>query len=358
MPVQRDSVQLEERKFELDAEIRRRDMAIKEAEAKRTGLSAAQATVAGAAIALVSGVAGALITAWSSQSIEIGKSLTSLQIEELKAKGNLDLERSKQLATESLERKKFETSLILEAIKTSSRADAIRNLKFFVAAGFVSDPDGKIARLSDESLPSISTPSQESAGRALRATGSINVRSSTEGAFVCTGVGISPQHVVTASFCITGPSGRTTSERSIEFKTEKSTFPLRVIKLADESKLALLQVDSAARLDAFLDRTRVRDPLLGERVYFALALPDLSVQLRTCEITKSLATDNDFENNCSTGPGSAGAIIIAVADDALLGIHHSMRTSGEGGVAAKLSKAPTYLSPDLPPLDGAQLRPP
>jgi hypothetical protein len=186
-----DSVQLEERKFELDAEIRRREMAIKEAEAKRTGLSAAQATIAGAVLALVSGVAGALITALSSQSIETGKSLTSLQIEELRTKGNLDIERSKQLATESLERKKFETSLILEAIKTSSRADAIRNLKFFVAAGFVSDPDDKIARLSDESLPSISMPSQESAGRALRATGKIAV-SSSDGEFVCTGRGYQP----------------------------------------------------------------------------------------------------------------------------------------------------------------------
>src|SRR5262249_22056403 len=85
--------------------------------------------------------------------------LTSLQIEKLKAEGNLELERSKQAATESLERKKFETSLILDAIKTASRSDAIRNLKFFVAAGFVSDPDGKIVRLDDSILPSISTPS-------------------------------------------------------------------------------------------------------------------------------------------------------------------------------------------------------
>lgn len=353
-----DSVQLEERKFELDAELRRREMAIKEAEAKRTGLSAAQATIAGAVLALVSGVAGALITAWSSQSIETGKSLTSLQIEELRTKGNLDIEKSKQLATESLERKKFETSLILEAIKTSSRPDAIRNLKFFVAAGFVSDPDGKIARLSDERLPSISMPSPESAGRALRATGKIAV-SSSEGEFVCTGVGISPQHVVTASFCITGPTAKPNSQKHFVFKTETSTFPLRLIKMVEQSKSALLQVTSPNRLDIFLDRTRVRDPLVGERVYFALSAPDVSVQLRVCEVTKSSAPDKDFEHNCATGPGSAGAIIIAVSDDALLGIHHSGRAGGVGdvGIAAKLSRDPTFLSSDLPALDG-QLRPP
>jgi hypothetical protein len=314
-------------------------------------------TIAGTILAFVSGLAGALITAWSSQSIESGKSLTSLQIEELRTRGSLDLESSKQRATESLERKKFETQLILEAIKTSSRADAIRNLKFFVAAGFVSDPDGKIARLSDESLPSISTPSQESAGRAVRATGRIDVRTSGEGQFVCTAVGISPKHVVTASFCVTGSTGTEASQRSFEFKTGKSTLPLSLIKVADESKLALLQVNSPGRLEAFLDRTRVRDPLLGERVYFALSLPDFSVQLRICEVTKSLGADNDFEYNCPTGPGSAGAIIVAVSDDALLGLHHSGRTLGEGGVAAKLLRAITYLTSDLPPLD-SQLRNP
>ena len=335
MPSEGDSLQLEEKKFELDAEMRRREMAIKEAEARRTGFTAAQATIGGAVLTVIGAVIGALIG----------------------AKGNLDIERSKQLANESLEQKKFETSLILDAIKTSSRADAIRNLKFFVKAGFVSDPDGKIAQLSDESLPSIGVPSQESATRALRATGRIFVHSATGEQFVCTGVGISPQHVVTASFCITGPAGRATSQYNFEFKTEKSSFPLRLIKLAGESKLALLEVATADRIDVFLDRTRFRDPLLGERVYFALTLADTSVQLRMCEITKSSASDSDFEYNCSTGPGSAGAVIIAVSDNALLGIHHSGPDSGVGGVGAKLSRALTLLTANLPPLD-AQLRPP
>lgn len=147
-------VSLDEQKFELDAEMRRREVAIKEIKAKRSGLTTAQASIAGALLALVSGIAGAAITAWSTQSVESDKSLTSLQIKELEIKGNLDLEKSKQAATEALERKRFETSLILDAIK-APRTDAIRNLRFFVAAGFVSDPEGRIANLSDDRLPSI-----------------------------------------------------------------------------------------------------------------------------------------------------------------------------------------------------------
>jgi hypothetical protein len=161
MSPEQDSNSIEERRFALDAEIRRREMALNEAVAKSTGLSAAQATVAGAVLALISGVIGASIAAWSSQNIEAGKSLNSLQIEELKAKGNLELEKSKQLATEALERKKFETSLILDAIKTNNRLEAVTNLKFFVDAGFVTDTEGKIAKLSDARLPSLTAASTQ-----------------------------------------------------------------------------------------------------------------------------------------------------------------------------------------------------
>jgi hypothetical protein len=159
MSADTQSLELEEKKFALDAEMRRREMELKESEKRRPGLTAAQATVAGGVLTLVSGLAGALIAATSTRNVESDRSLTTLQIEKIKVEGNLDLEKSKQKATEALEQKKFETTLILEAIKTPSRNDAVRNLKFFVTAGFVSDHEDRIKNLGDESLPSIGDPS-------------------------------------------------------------------------------------------------------------------------------------------------------------------------------------------------------
>lgn len=163
---------LPERQFLLDEELRRREVAIREREmtvreneasiavaVTPPGISASQATVAAAILALVSGLAGALILAWSTQRLETGKSLTSLELKEREVQGNLDLEKAKQEANQKLERNKFETSLILEAIRTPARADAIRNLKFFVKAGFIADERGKIEQLTDDSLPSIGEPS-------------------------------------------------------------------------------------------------------------------------------------------------------------------------------------------------------
>jgi hypothetical protein len=53
----------------------------------------------------------------------------------------------------------------------------------------MTDPDGKIAKLSDESLPSIGMPSPESARRALQSTGAILV-SSGKRLIQCTDVSV------------------------------------------------------------------------------------------------------------------------------------------------------------------------
>jgi S1-C subfamily serine protease len=329
MSGENSSTEIEERKFELDAEVRRREIALKEAESKKTGISVAQATIAGSVIALVSGVLGALIAAWSSENIEFRKSRASLDIEKLKVEGDLKLEESKQKANQALEQKKFETTLILEAIKTPSRSDAIRNLKFFVAAGFVADPDNRITKLSDESLPSIGMPSPESSGRALRATGEVVVVRGDNGSTVtCTGVGVSPIFILTASHCV---AQNADVGLFIHFRVGTRKFPVRLIMLAPQSDLAFLKIASDEQLEVFLDLSRVREPLIGERVYFAVRAPDQTVQLRVCNIVK--VDDRDFEHDCATSEGSAGAVVIGVSDDSLLGIHYGTRDSM--GVAAK-----------------------
>lgn len=350
--MEQSTASLDERKFLLESEIRLRELSLKETEAKRTGITPTQATIAGPIIALIGGIIGAFINAQSSQTVEAEKSLTSLQIEKLKVEGNLRLEGSKQKATEALEKSKFETQLILEAIKTPSRSDAIRNLKFFVSAGFVSDPDGKIAKLSDERLPSISLPSQESASRALRATGSIWTVSEGGGSKqTCTAVSISPHHVVTASFCVVLNSKVATG---IELKTGENTYPLQLIKSTDESQLALLQISSTARLENYLDHSRIREPIVGEFIYFALSLPDQSIHIRTCKVAQDTKSEREFQHDCVTGPGSAGAVLVAVSDDALLGVHYG-RPSRDAklGTAAKLKSGLPTLSVGIPALDRA-----
>ncbi|WP_326912918.1 hypothetical protein [Rhizobium johnstonii] len=319
---------LEERQFELDAEIRRREVAVKESERKSGWLTPAQATVAGALLALTSGIVGAYINARSSQVIASGNSLTSLQIEELKAKGTLELEKTRQTATAELERKKFETNLILEAIRTPSRSDAIRNLKFFVSAGFVTDEHGKIAALSEGSLPSIGQPSQQSINRAVAATGVLSTVDGEGQNSACTGVALSQQYIVSDGICAGDVGSKAT------FYTGKILFHMTVAER--KGRLALLKADQSEAMLTYLERSSVREPLLSERVYLARAsFGSAEIVTSTCSVIGYQPDEGDFHHDCDTGPGSTGAVIIAVSDNSLLGIHYARSESS--GVARLLS---------------------
>jgi len=319
---------LEERKFALDAELRRRQMTLDEAKATSTGLSPALASIAGAILTVLGGAIGAGIGAWSTQNVEAGRSESSIAIERVKVEGTLALERSKQQAVESLERKKFETALIMETIKTPSREDAIRNLKFFVAAGFIDDAGGKIRGLSDRSLPSISQPSSASATRALQTAGQVTVVNAGQ-LRRCTAVAIAPDMILTTDLCVMGST-------STQFEIARTTRNAKVLETFKSDGLALLQLDQP--VDVFLDKTRLREPVQGEPIYFAKMEAGRPVpEVQTCQVTELSVSDHHFLHDCKTGPGTSGSMIIAVRDDALLGIHYG--SSNRGGRAMRLPKA-------------------
>jgi S1-C subfamily serine protease len=49
----------------------------------------------------------------------------------------------------------WQAALILKATDTPKREDQIRNLKFFIEAGFIRDPDSKIAKMPEDAFPSL-----------------------------------------------------------------------------------------------------------------------------------------------------------------------------------------------------------
>ncbi|WP_165421687.1 S1 family peptidase [Rhizobium ruizarguesonis] len=139
-------LELKERRA--DRELKRQEISANSG--RGSAITPAQASVAAAIIALASGVVGGLIQGATSRDVEGEKSKGSIAIEKLKAEANI-----------ALEKQKFETTLILKATEASRREDQIRNLKFFLNAGFISDPDGKIAKMDDASFPSLPPPTTQ-----------------------------------------------------------------------------------------------------------------------------------------------------------------------------------------------------
>jgi uncharacterized protein YecT (DUF1311 family) len=118
-----------------------------------------QATILVAIIGAISASGGAAITAFATRGTEESKSQALIAIEKFKVDGELKLEASKEQAAASLARAEFETRLIFRAIEgSSSEEERTRNLKFFLRAGFISDPEGKIAALKPAEYPSKSDP--------------------------------------------------------------------------------------------------------------------------------------------------------------------------------------------------------
>jgi hypothetical protein len=94
-------------------------------------LSTAQATVWAAILTLLGGVAGGIIQ-WKSAG----------DAEARKAAGELEIEKEKSRTSIELDRHKFETTLILKAVESPDENERTRNLKFYLKAGFISDPEG------------------------------------------------------------------------------------------------------------------------------------------------------------------------------------------------------------------------
>src|SRR4051812_35897143 len=168
-------LELETRRMEIDAELRKEELQEKreqrkseqqraeqdherglrqlEAESGRgLRLTGAQATVAAAILALIGGAIGAVAQGWFSRD-------ATVQSATITADNALKLDQQKQDADEKLKRLEFETNLIMKAVDTPNRDDQIRNLLFFVHAGFITDKDNKIAGMEATDLTSAAAKS-------------------------------------------------------------------------------------------------------------------------------------------------------------------------------------------------------
>jgi hypothetical protein len=131
----------DERRQDTDAELKRMELNL--AAGRGLKFTTAQASVAAAILALISGAIGGMIQAWVSRDVAASNNAALIKIEQIKADANI-----------ALDRQKFETSLITKATESADPQERIRNLRFYLNAGFLSDPQGKIAKIKAEDAPS------------------------------------------------------------------------------------------------------------------------------------------------------------------------------------------------------------
>ena len=329
-------------------------------------LSTAQATVAAGLLALISGVVGGAIQALTTRDVESGKNAALVKIEEVKANAGVALEQQKQKAAERLDRVKFETTLILKATESPDRDEQVRNLKFFLNAGFITDPEGKIARIDERQYPSAPPPAESDRLRAAanlravsdlpsssplrveaRAIGSVRI----QGHMACTGWLVDGSHVVTAAYCVTEARTR---NQALEFQlghlSDKEIGDIykvaRIVSVDEKLGHAVLEVDPAAGRKYGHLRGGLRLPEPGEpiRIFQYSQSPGQRISDADCMVTavhisgKAIPGASEgagFAYRCASGGGSGGAPVISAKDGAVLGVHLAASDKLGFGVALK-----------------------
>jgi hypothetical protein len=341
----------ETERHKLDAENKRLELSI--SEGKGIKFTTAQATVAAGVLALVSAIVGGAIQAWVTRDVEASKSLALIEIERVKATANIDLERQKQDAAERLDRAKFESTLILKATESPKREEQVRNLKFFLNAGFIRDPDSKIANmevgdypsapppvaLSPTTLTAVSDLARDSLVREIaRPVGLLSM-----GGPRCTGWLIGASYVVTAARCVEGVSMAgappnmefTLGYLSLEERGE--SFKVKnVVEIDKAVGYAILEIDPPAGSKYGRLRLSERPPEIGEQILILQHANGgvLRASGSDCIVTGThvdlldYALHNAFSYRCSTAPGSSGAPVVALRDLVVLGINEAGSTSG------------------------------
>jgi len=302
---------------------------LKSPEYRSFNITAPQATVFAAALALLGGAAGAGITGWFTQG-------TNISVETTKVTGQLDLERLK-----------FQTSLILKAIDTPDREVAITTLQFFANAGLIPAYDKKVLDLTTidngRGIPTTSLRyrqiSELSDPRLIefaRAVGKLAFTGTAS--FVCTAFLIKGNITITIGHCKPQQSAEGTF-----ILGESDPRGPKAYKVKNE-----LPVNENSRIRAFTIggdpvsvfgsiEIRTREPKVGESI--ALIHYPLGgasrVSMDGCFVMSiDQSKEYGLRYYCNTQPGSGGAPILALSDFNILGIHAS-RVIGESNFEAQ-----------------------
>lgn len=156
----------------------------------------------------------------------------------------------------------------------------------------------------------------------MAATGILSLIKSNGDIYTCTAAAITQRQAITLSHCANQPLD---GSGVITMTLGDKLFKIRPVSTNSKKEITLLQIDDTDKLNTFgshLDRTLIRDPIIGERIYFAhLGGGTQGIETTVCNVTESNANEGWFAHDCVGGPGSTGAMVIAVSDNALIGIH-------------------------------------
>lgn len=256
-------------------------------------------------------------------------------------------------STAEAERMKFQSNLILEAIKTGDPAKAATNLSFFVQLGYIDDPRNRIQNFIEHRNETPVLPSPVSAPipaktfppiRTLDPKSPERTAATPVGTIValdkspfCTAWLVANNLVLTADYCVKNMLPGDVSFRAGYLSTSApgEIFKVkRIVNNHSNAGFALLETEGSPGTRFGVMKIADRKPLVGEPLLVVHHPDGLELSISgiaaTCRVTA--VSDVDFHHNCDTAGGSGGAPVLSRSDFVVLGIVYS---GGPGGEVAK-----------------------
>jgi hypothetical protein len=319
-------------------------------EKSRSGrLTTTQLALLGSLLSVASGVIGAGVTGWFSK-----------QNEEVKLKAGVGIEEIKGGTSINLERLKFETGLVIQAIKTDDQVKAVKTLKFFANAGLIPTFEKRVLALAQADdgvgVPALEGPrldEGESYSSAKHGTllASFVGYLTFHGLPFCNATFVDSKHFVVDAHCGLGGDKQLAELKVVVADVQAQ---MRGVGLIVNYESIVMDIKSIQNVNGenidlgtlvgthpkMQSSPVIRAPRPGEAikiVYFSLAGSDRTLRIVTSQcavkdIESSNLRKDEFLYNCWTPPGSSGAAIVSAADNSIVGMPESSTRAGDVGV--------------------------
>jgi hypothetical protein len=320
-----------------------------EYEKGRSGrLSTSQLALLASLLSVLSGLLGAAITGWFSK-----------QSEEVKLKAGVGIEEVKGGSSINLEKLKFETGLIIQAIKTDDQAKAVKTLKFLANAGLIPTFEKRVLALAEADngigVPALEGPKSTPGEIYSNTTHGTLLASFVgyleyEGFGFCNATFIDAKHFVTPAHCIADQkvdklkmvaADVEIQNRGVDPAVNYRAIYLNIQSIQKNDEKSIVLGTLANPHPNLKSPLKIRAPKVGEPirvVYFSLMGTDRMLrvvsdsQCAVRAIDSSGLRGDQFAYTCSTPPGSSGAAIVSRFDSSIVGMPESASPYGDVGV--------------------------
>ncbi|MGH1466183.1 MAG: hypothetical protein ACRBBQ_12570 [Cognatishimia sp.] len=244
--------------------------------------------------------------------------------------------------TERLKEIEFQYSVLGQLVDETDESVRARLLLFYVRAGaFKGLNEDALIQMAETSIRNtggdpdapIGVPSREAISTAEKATIRIQFSGSNGQTGYCTAVNLSPHYVLASSFCDNNYLGGS-HPFSAALVDGGAFVRLKNVWRDEASSLSVLEREIGEGTPVSLTWSSLRAPNIGELVYFATwDLGSGQKTSQTCQVTGFSTDQSQIFHDCETGAGTAGALILAVSDNAPVGVHLGQNETGGYGAS-------------------------